>query len=107
MIRRPPRSTLFPYTTLFRSIAVANRRSDIATALRLAREYKLKLILAGAAEGWQIAGEIARAGVPVLVQPLDNIPSYDALGIRYENAAFLARAGVKVEIGRASCRERV
>src|SRR5687768_18164043 len=25
MIRRPPRSTLFPYTTLFRSIALANR----------------------------------------------------------------------------------
>src|SRR2546421_8904070 len=29
MIRRPPRSTLFPYTTLFRSTALA---SDIATA---------------------------------------------------------------------------
>src|SRR2546421_7708008 len=27
MIRRPPRSTLFPYTTLFRSAAVPNRRS--------------------------------------------------------------------------------
>src|SRR2546430_17387902 len=26
MIRRPPRSTLFPYTTLFRSDAVARRR---------------------------------------------------------------------------------
>src|SRR3712207_4043716 len=25
MIRRPPRSTLFPYTTLFRSVAVQNR----------------------------------------------------------------------------------
>src|SRR2546430_17071471 len=25
MIRRPPRSTLFPYTTLFRSICVAGR----------------------------------------------------------------------------------
>src|SRR2546430_13206067 len=25
MIRRPPRSTLFPYTTLFRSPSVANR----------------------------------------------------------------------------------
>src|SRR3989442_8883185 len=25
MIRRPPRSTLFPYTTLFRSIAVGQR----------------------------------------------------------------------------------
>src|SRR2546422_9086958 len=26
MIRRPPRSTLFPYTTLFRSVAVASTR---------------------------------------------------------------------------------
>src|SRR3712207_7154324 len=25
MIRRPPRSTLFPYTTLFRSVEVGNR----------------------------------------------------------------------------------
>ncbi|OLE71154.1 MAG: hypothetical protein AUI36_03010 [Cyanobacteria bacterium 13_1_40CM_2_61_4] len=77
-------------------IAVANRRSDIQTALRIGREFRLKLILAGAQEGWEIADEIARAGVPVLVEPLDNIPTYDALGIRYENAAVLARAGVKV-----------
>jgi len=79
-------------------IAYANRRSDIATALRLAREFKLKLVLAGAQEAWQIAGEIARAGVPALVEPLDNIPSYDALGVRYENAALLANAGVKVAL---------
>ena len=77
-------------------IAVANRRSDIQTALRIGREFRLKLILAGAQEAWEIADEIARAGVPVLVEPLDNIPTYDALGIRYENAAVLARAGVKV-----------
>ena len=79
-------------------IAYANRRSDIATALRLAREFKLKLVLAGAQEGWEVARDIAAAGVPVLVEPLDNIPSYDALGIRYENAALLARAGVKVAL---------
>src|SRR2546425_9626431 len=31
MIRRPPRSTLFPYTTLFRSIArAARRRASLA-----------------------------------------------------------------------------
>src|SRR5258708_24258605 len=35
MIRRPPRSTLFPYTTLFRSIAIADayrasRRSTLS-----------------------------------------------------------------------------
>ena len=79
-------------------IAYANRRSDIESALRLAREFKLKLVLAGAQEGWQIAGELAQAGVPVLVEPLDNIPSYDALGIRYENAALLAKAGVKIAL---------
>jgi imidazolonepropionase-like amidohydrolase len=79
-------------------IAFANRRSDIETALRIGREFKLKLILAGAQEGWMLAREIAAAGVPVLVQPLDNIPSYDALGVRYENAAALAKAGVKVAL---------
>ena len=79
-------------------IAYANRRSDIESALRLAREFKLKLVVAGAQEGWQIAGELAQAGVPVLVEPLDNIPSYDALGIRYENAGLLAKAGVKVAL---------
>ena len=79
-------------------IAYANRRSDIETALRLAKEFKLKLILSGAAEGWEIAPAIAAAGVPVLVEPLNNIPSYDALGIRYENAAVLAKGGVKVAL---------
>src|SRR3712207_8269480 len=32
MIRRPPRSTLFPYTTLFRSVARLDGR-NVATAL--------------------------------------------------------------------------
>lgn len=76
----------------------ANRRSDIETALRIGREFKLKLILSGVAEGWMIPDEIAAAGVPVLVEPLDNIPSYDALGIRYENAPLLAKGGAKVAL---------
>ena len=79
-------------------IAVANRRSDIETALRLAKEFKLTLVLAGAAEGWEIAPEIAAAGVAVLVEPMDNIPGYDSLGIRYENAALLVKGGVKVAL---------
>src|SRR2546428_6377841 len=35
MIRRPPRSTLFPYTTLFRSIAEISRMGHDAGALVL------------------------------------------------------------------------
>ncbi|MGH7613385.1 MAG: amidohydrolase family protein [Gemmatimonadales bacterium] len=79
-------------------VVFANRRSDIQTALRFAREFKLRLVLAGAQEGWEIAAELAAAGVPVLVEPLNNIPSYDAMGVRYENAARLVRAGVKVAL---------
>src|SRR2546429_1188426 len=32
MIRRPPRSTLFPYTTLFRSVAVRGAPAPVRTA---------------------------------------------------------------------------
>src|SRR2546422_1393222 len=43
MIRRPPRSTLFPYTTLFRSLhhaaALAARRSEIK-ALQARRDHR-------------------------------------------------------------------
>src|SRR2546422_6806346 len=34
MIRRPPRSTLFPYTTLFRSIDAGNRISKLSLQVR-------------------------------------------------------------------------
>src|SRR3712207_7089125 len=40
MIRRPPRSTLFPYTTLFRS---GLRRSEVAALAGVSVEYYAKL----------------------------------------------------------------
>src|SRR5437870_8791475 len=39
MIRRPPRSTLFPYTTLFRSQAIADDRSLVAKGLMSQEEF--------------------------------------------------------------------
>jgi len=76
----------------------ANRRSDLENALRLAREYNLQLVLDGAVEGWQIASELAAAKVPVIVNPLVDIPSYDGLSPRLDNAALLSRAGALVII---------
>jgi len=77
-------------------VIVANRRSDILSALRLAREYKLKLIIAGGVEAWQVADELAKADVPVAVNPINNIPSFDGLGARFDDAALLKAAGVTV-----------
>src|SRR5687767_15608874 len=34
MIRRPPRSTLFPYTTLFRSLRAARREEELVPLMR-------------------------------------------------------------------------
>src|SRR2546426_12780917 len=39
MIRRPPRSTLFPYTTLFRSLRGVAARVDVHVAGRLAGRH--------------------------------------------------------------------
>src|SRR5258708_18347231 len=39
MIRRPPRSTLFPYTTLFRSSAMTGRYDDETAASREAAVF--------------------------------------------------------------------
>ncbi len=76
-------------------VVAVNRASDIEQMLELGRELKLRLILAGVAEGWEVAGEIAAAHVPVLVSPLSNLPqSFETLGATLENAARLARAGV-------------
>src|SRR5256885_14670362 len=46
MIRRPPRSTLFPYTTLFRSLAAALVAAGIARAARVLADAEVALATA-------------------------------------------------------------
>src|SRR5260370_15954069 len=40
MIRRPPRSTLFPYTTLFRSVGGIDRKKNLEIAAKIAEDIK-------------------------------------------------------------------
>lgn len=84
------------------------RASDIRDVLAMARTEGLKLILEGASEGWRVAGDIAAAGVPVLITPIDNTPaSFEELGATLGNARRLAAAGVVIAIqGNGSHRER-
>jgi imidazolonepropionase-like amidohydrolase len=77
----------------------ADRASDIESALKLAKDYNLKLVLSGAAEAWMVADKLAAAHVPVLTGAMNNIPmSFASLGTRQENAGLLRRAGVTVAI---------
>ena len=76
-------------------VITAQRASDLEAALRLAKELELRLVLAGAEEGWMVAKEIAAAGVPVLLDPLDDRPErFEVAGATLENAARLQKAGV-------------
>src|SRR2546422_9457157 len=45
MIRRPPRSTLFPYTTLFRSVEQEPTTRVCQQVVRVARKLKLPVVL--------------------------------------------------------------
>ena len=74
-----------------------NRASDISVILELAKNFQLQLILSSALEGWMVADEIATAQIPVIIDPIHNLPnSYESLGARLDNAKLLADAGVKL-----------
>ena len=75
-----------------------HRASDILVALRLKDELDLDLVLSGVGEGWTVAAEIAAARVPVIVNPLVNLPGFSTLAATYENAARMHVAGVEVTI---------
>jgi imidazolonepropionase-like amidohydrolase len=78
-------------------VVSVDRASDILQAIAFAREEHLKLILDGATEGWRVAAQIAAAGVPVIVDPRQDLPQdFAKLGARLDNAARLQAAGVIV-----------
>jgi imidazolonepropionase-like amidohydrolase len=80
-------------------IVTVHRAADIQQVLRLAREEGIKLILDAAEEGWLVADQIADAGVPVLLNPISNLPSsLEMRAARMENAAALNAAGVLIAI---------
>jgi imidazolonepropionase-like amidohydrolase len=78
-------------------VVEAHRASDIVGAIRIARDYNLRLVVTGATEGWMVANDLAQANVPVVIRVLENLPgSFERLGARFDNAALLRRAGVEV-----------
>src|SRR3989454_10184891 len=100
MIRRPPRSTLFPYTTLFRSLTnVMVRVEDCAWPKRRLVDFFLRL--AQAIE----QARLNRAPVPVwrrLLAPLGHLlvgaPLRDNLGMRRLRRAYTAGEAIGPEI---------
>ena len=77
---------------------------DILDAIKFVEEEKLKAIFFGVSEGWKVAGEIGKSGIPVVFYSLNAMPSewedgYDAL---YRNPSVLHQAGVKIAFSSSS-----
>jgi imidazolonepropionase-like amidohydrolase len=74
-----------------------DRAADIRQVIALAQREKLHAVIKGGQEAWRLAPELAAAHIPVVLNPLDDLPeSFDAVGATLENAARLNRAGVKI-----------
>src|SRR3712207_8629963 len=86
MIRRPPRSTLFPYTTLFRSEgpererALADARSHISEGYRLHRRLLRNRRTAIATTAFQVRG---RGGLTIIE---DDDPRRDRKSTRLNSS---------------------
>lgn len=76
----------------------ANRTQDIASALRLAKEFEIPIWLDGAAEAYRLTEEILAAGVPVLIHPTMARPTSDLENLTFETASKLIDAGVPVAL---------
>ena len=76
--------------------------ADILQVLGFSEQHGLKPVISGGAEAWMVADRLAEAGVPVVLDPLGNLPaSFDRIGARLDNAALLHAAGVTIAFGRA------
>ena len=79
--------------------AHAHRSDDIMTALRIAKEFDLKITIEHCTEGHLIVNELKAAGVPVAVGPtLTNASKLELLNKSWTTPGVLAKAGLQVSI---------
>jgi hypothetical protein len=91
------RAVLQRYLAGGRVVFYAHRASDIRRIVGYAKSQGMKPVIAGGAEAWVVARDLAGADVPVILDPLENLPAdFDRLGARLDNAKILHEAGVPI-----------
>ena len=79
--------------------AHAHRADDICTAIRIAKEFGVKLTLEHVTEGHLIVEELKRANVPLAVGPtLTNASKIELVNKTFDTPGILAIAGLQVSI---------
>ena len=79
-------------------LVTAHRARDILTAIRIATEFDVKIVLDGAAEAYLVIDEIRDAGVPVIVHPTMYRATGETENLSFETAATLKAAGIPIAL---------
>jgi hypothetical protein len=91
------RAVLARYLKGGRVLFDVERAADILRVTRFAHANGIRPVIVGGSEAWLVADRLAREHVPVILDPLSDLPgSFDMLGARLENAALLHSAGVPI-----------
>jgi len=85
-------------------VVAVNSVTDIRTLIKLKAQYGVNAIIIGGSEGHLVAREIAAAQIPVILNPMMNLPAqFEDLAASLSNAAKLNAAGVLISFyGQAS-----
>lgn len=81
-----------------RLLVTAHKVQDIMTALRLAKEFNLKMVLDGASEAPLVIDQIKAAGIPVIVHATMARAGGDTDSLSIETASKLKAAGIPVAL---------
>lgn len=74
-----------------------HRNDDILSVIRLQKEFGFKVVLHHVTEGWVVAEEIAKAGIPCSIIMIDSPGGkMETVNLAFENGALLEKAGVDV-----------
>lgn len=81
-----------------KALITVNASKDIMTAIRLAKEFNLKLVLNGAAEAYRLIPQIKDAKAEVILHATMARNGGDMVNMTRESAALLTAAGIPVSI---------
>ena len=79
-------------------LITAEAAQDIMTALRIAKEFNIKMVLDGASDGHTLINEIKASGFPVIVHATMARPGGERANLSLENAAKLRAAGIPIAL---------
>ena len=79
-------------------LVTAHRARDIMTALRIASEFEIDMVLDGAAEAHLVIDEIKQTGVPEIIHPTMYRATGETENLSFETAATLRHAGIPIAL---------